>query len=384
MSPHKIMFLLPSLRVGGAEKRTLSLIANLDKSRYSPMLVVQDANFPLRAEIPAGVELEDLATSRMRYVIPALRKALRKHRPDLMFVLMEHTCIAAAIAVRRERMQVPLVFSLRSNLNRSLAVIPGRTRWAYILAMKKYFRDARSIVAVSQGTADAFAGFAPDLRERIKVLPNPVISPAMLAMSAANPEHAWMSDGQGPIIVACGRLMPEKGFATLIEAVAQTDPALRARLIILGEGPERPHLESLIARLQMQDRVHLLGFTANPYAYMRRAALFVLSSRWEGMPGVLIEAMACGAPVVSTDCVAGPREVIQTGVNGLLATVDNPKALTNAIERMLSDPERARQMAQRGQASVSVYEERNACCAHEELFAEVLGIQQRAAESVGA
>ena len=175
-------------------------------------------------------------------------------------------------------------------------------------------------------------------RERIKVIFNPSVVGTEVAEKAKAPlDHPWFEPGQPSVVVAVGRLQEQKDYATMIRAFAQVRKARPVRLLILGEGKERPMLEALIEELGLQEDVGLPGFVMNPYAYLARASLFVLSSRWEGLPTVLIEALCCGTPVVSMDCPSGPREILRGGEYGRLVPVGDAEALARAIEKTLDE-----------------------------------------------
>ena len=362
---------MPSLRVGGAEKRTLALLSHLDRKAFAPSLIVQHGDGPLWQDLPPDVPLIDLNTPRMRFVIPEMRAALRKTQPDIVFALIEHTCIAVAMAARAENLTSPLVFSIRSNISKSLGSMSPPMRLVYRAAFKRYFPDAAAIVAVSRGAGEEFARLTPEIRDRIAVLPNPVIPPELVEQSRITPDHLWARSGV-PYILACGRLVAEKGFATLIRAFARVRARRNVRLLILGDGPQRKVLEALVKQLHLRGSVALPGRVSTPYRYMGSAAAFVLSSRWEGMPGVLIEAMACGVPVVATDCKFGPGELIDHGQNGLLARLDDVTSLEEQIERVLGEPAFAARLGVAGKASMVRYSEAAACAAHEELFHSLL------------
>jgi glycosyltransferase involved in cell wall biosynthesis len=175
-------------------------------------------------------------------------------------------------------------------------------------------------------------------QERIKVIYNPVVTPELDERAAREIAHPWLAPDAPPVVLAAGRLCEQKGFATLIAAFAQVRAQRSARLLIIGEGPERKRLEAEIRRRNLGDAVRLEGFVDNPFAYMRRAKLFVLSSLWEGLPGVLIQAMACGTPVVSTDCPSGPREILEDGRLGLLTPAGDSAALAEAILATMDKP----------------------------------------------
>jgi glycosyltransferase involved in cell wall biosynthesis len=169
----------------------------------------------------------------------------------------------------------------------------------------------------------------------MRVIYNPVIDAALYAKADAPVEHPWFQPNQPPVVLAAGRLVALKGYDTLLRAFARVRQETFARLVILGEGPERPNLERLAAELGVAADVDMPGFDPNPFRYMKRAGVFVLSSRCEGLPNVLIQALACGCPVVSTDCPSGPSEILDGGRYGALVPVDDVEAMAGAIVRAL-------------------------------------------------
>jgi glycosyltransferase involved in cell wall biosynthesis len=170
----------------------------------------------------------------------------------------------------------------------------------------------------------------------VEVIFNPVITPALLEAMTAPPPHPWFAESWPPIVLGVGRLRHQKNFPALIDAFAAVKRVRDARLVILGEGPERAALESRVRAHGLEHSVALPGFVDNPYACMARAAVFVLSSAWEGLPTVLIESLAVGTPVVSTDCESGPREILRDGALGALVPVGDVHALARAITRVLA------------------------------------------------
>jgi glycosyltransferase involved in cell wall biosynthesis len=201
--------------------------------------------------------------------------------------------------------------------------------------LRTFYPWASRIVAVSRGAADDLARTTGVPRSRVEVIYNPVITPAVLDLARRPPDHPWYDAGGAPVILGVGRLTRQKDFPTLVRAFAELRRRRGARLIILGEGEDRPALEALVAELGLSDDVSLPGFRDNAPAYMARSALFALSSAWEGLPTVLIEALAVGTPVVSTDCPSGPREILQEGRLGALVPVGDAPALASAMERAL-------------------------------------------------
>jgi glycosyltransferase involved in cell wall biosynthesis len=202
--------------------------------------------------------------------------------------------------------------------------------------MKRFYPWADGIIVVSNGVRDDMARVTKIPSERITVIYNPsVVRDEVWEKAQAPLDHPWLKPGQPPVIIAVGRLQIQKDYPTLFSAFAQVRKRLPARLLILGEGRERGSLEELVRKLGLENDVSMPGFVMNPYAYMARASLFVLSSRWEGLPTVLIEALCCGTSVVSTDCPSGPREILKGGEYGRLVPVGDVDALAQAIEAAL-------------------------------------------------
>jgi glycosyltransferase involved in cell wall biosynthesis len=205
---------------------------------------------------------------------------------------------------------------------------------------KMFFRWADAIVAVSRGAADDFAATSGVPRNKMQVIFNPVVSDDLHRRAAETIDHPWFATGELPVVVAVGRLVIQKEFETLIRAFAEVRKSLPSRLMIIGEGPDRSKLESLTRELGLQDVVALPGTQNNPLPYMKHAALLAMSSRYEGLPLVPIEALAVGCPVVSTDCLTGPREILEEGKWGRLVPVGDVHALANAMLATLKEPRR--------------------------------------------
>jgi glycosyltransferase involved in cell wall biosynthesis len=203
--------------------------------------------------------------------------------------------------------------------------------------VRHFYPWADSIVAVSQGVANDLARSTGLLRESIQAIYNPVITPELLEKTKEPLEHPWFAPSEPPVILGVGKLEAQKDFPTLIRAFAQVRQVRPARLMILGWGPDRPKLEALVRELGLEADVSLSGYVDNPYPYMAKASVFVLSSAWEGLPTVLIEAMAVGTPVVSTDCPSGAAEILGSGKYGLLTPVGDSQALAKAILEVLSN-----------------------------------------------
>ncbi|MGH8605404.1 MAG: glycosyltransferase, partial [Gammaproteobacteria bacterium] len=268
--------------------------------------------------------------------LPGLARYLRRERPVALLSMMAHTNIVALWARRLAGVSTRVVVSERVTLSWRKEH-PGRQHnWLLLRLIKWSYLWADDIIAVADGVAEDLVHVASIPRERIQTIYNPIVRPELKEKAGAPLNHPWFGNGEPPVVLGVGRLTAQKDFPTLIHAFARVREAQTARLLILGEGEERPVLESLIRQLDLEKDVSLPGFEANPYAYMARASLFVLSSRWEGLPGVLIEALYCGAPLVATDCPSGPREILKGGRFGQLVPVGDSGALARAIEMALA------------------------------------------------
>jgi glycosyltransferase involved in cell wall biosynthesis len=264
-----------------------------------------------------------------------------------MLAALNFTNLTALWARRLAGVPTRLVVSERNTL--SVRAARGARRLRRLPRLARHFYPwADALAAVSDGVADDLARVLGVPRKDICTTWNPVVTPDIERRAAEALDHPWFQPGEPPVVLAAGKLKRQKDFATLLEAFALLRARRPARLVILGEGPERPRLESLVATLGVAGDVALPGFVANPFAYMARSAVFALSSAWEGLPGVLIQALACGCPVVSTDCPSGPSEVLDAGVYGPLVPVGDAPALARALESVIEAPpprERLRQRA---------------------------------------
>jgi glycosyltransferase involved in cell wall biosynthesis len=217
------------------------------------------------------------------------------------------------------------------------------------MAMRVLYPSADAVVAVSAGVADGLASRAGLRRDRITVIHNPIVTPEIAEKAAAGLDHPWFAPGQSPVFLAAGRLTVQKDYPTLLRAFAQLRQRRAARLVILGVGELRDELAAQVSSLGLAADVEFAGFQENPFAFMRRAAAFVLSSAWEGFGNVLVEALACGTQVVSTDCPSGPAEILDGGRFGHLVQVGDASALAAAMEAALVHPLPAELLRERAQ-----------------------------------
>jgi glycosyltransferase involved in cell wall biosynthesis len=343
----RLAIFLPSLVGGGAERVMLNLAAGLIECGVRVDLLVSQTEGAFREQVPRGVHLISLGASRVLTSLPALTLYLRSARPSAMLTAMDHANLVGLLARRLAGVPVRTVVSVHVAFSDAFLRSQGcRGRWLMRFAGWAYpWADA--VVAVS-------AGVASDLMQKIRVPPqiirvihNPILFPSLPALAAVKLSHPWFAPGQPPVVLGVGRLTAQKDFGTLIRAVAAVRAARPARLVILGEGEDRAALEAQVRDSGLAADVEMPGFVENPFAYMRRAAVVVLSSRYEGFGNVLVEAMACGTPVVSCDCPSGPAEILAGGRYGRLVPVSDPLALADAIAATLDRPPEREMLLQR-------------------------------------
>jgi len=280
----------------------------------------------------------------------ALYRYLRDSRPVSVMSFLNQSNLVLLLVAPFIRQHTRFIVNVRNHIATSAKY--GKSRWMRNVPrlMKRFFPRADLVVAPSQGVIEdvaAITGIAP---ETYRVVYNPVYRPEITRLSRESLSHPWLATPEVPVILAAGKLKPQKDFETLLRAFARVHAQRAVRLIILGRGPLQRTLLELAQQLGVQDDFQLPGHVKNPYAFFRRAAVFVLSSAWEGLPNVLIEALACGCPVVSTDCPSGPREILDAGRVGRLVAVADPGALAVAISETLDSPPPAEVMIERAKA----------------------------------
>jgi len=363
----KISLFLPSLRGGGAERVMVNLARGFAERGLQVDMVLAKAEGPYLSEVHDGVRVVDLGSKRVLYSLPGLVRYLRRERPDAMLSAMTHANVIAIWARRLAGVKTRLVVSEHNNL--SIATENSRSLRAKLMPwfIRRFYPSSDAVVAVSRGVAEDLAARTGLPIEIIRVIYNPVITPELFAKAEEPLDHPWFQPGEPPVILGVGRLVRQKDFATLIHAFALVREERPARLMILSEGEERPALESLVRELGIEEDVSLPGFVENQFKYMKRAAVFVLSSRWEGFGNVLVEAMALGTPVVSTNCPSGPAEILEGGKWGRLVPVgDVHKLAASMLETMNgNNPDCSQRISEFSLSSIA------------DQYAEVFGIEMQ-------
>lgn len=328
----RIALLLPNLGAGGAERVVLTLAEGLLARGDAVDLVLGQARGELMPQVPAGARVIDLkAGSRLRGIVRPLVRYLRQERPAALHASMWPVTCWAVLARTLARSDARLVLTDHTNLSAMHATL-GRTHQAALRAsMRIAYPTADAVTAVSQGAAADVARLAGLPPERVHAIPNPIPPPTSCREVAR-----WPADG--PRLLTVGTLKAVKNHALLLRAFAAVAAQRPVQLAIVGEGALRGELEKLARELKIADRVAFPGFTANPACWYASADLFALSSDYEGFANVLVEAMAHGLPVVSTDCPNGPAEVLAGGRFGRLVPPGDAGALAEALVAGLATP----------------------------------------------
>jgi len=341
------LYLGPSMVAGGAERCVVEHLKRLSRERFRVELGLFAPDGPLRAEVPDDVPVHHVRGGRPSNLLArtwSLRRLIADRGYDLVVSHLAEADTISLRALRRRSRGVPRVCFIHFDVaGRRLRAT--RMRVQKRLARRLYGR-AHRIVCLTRRTADWIAEACAVEAERIRVIPNGLDHQGVRAL-AGEPPPAWPAPGLR--LLALGRLVGQKGFDILLDAFARARArGLEASLLVLGEGERRRELERQAGELQVRDVVSLPGHAANPYPALRAADAFVLSSRWEGFGLVVLEAMALGTPVVSTDCRSGPREILDG--TGLLVPPEDPGALADALLEIAADPERRARLAEQARA----------------------------------
>jgi glycosyltransferase involved in cell wall biosynthesis len=367
----RIGFVLTELVGGGAERSMLSLIASIDRARFAPSLVLFDER--LEHEVPPGVPLHVLprrgpgGLGRMTTRVFALADLAQRERFDLLVSFLTGPNIVATLAARRAG--IPVVIAERSAPRTALSAANAqlRTPWLWRRLVRQVYPLATHLLT---NTGGAKRELVSDFRidsDAITVIPN-AIDLARIRELAAAPLDDKAVPLDRPLVVHVGRFSYAKDHETLLRAFAQVRAATPAALVLVGGGEDETRVRDLAASLGLDRDVVFTGFTRNPYRYLARATVLVLTSRFEGLPNALLEAMALGIPIVSTACEYGPVELLQAGGGGVLVPVGDATAVGGAILALLSDPARRAALGAEGLARVAAFDQTRIAREYEALF----------------
>jgi len=337
----RIGIFIPSFDNGGVE-RMLSHLARGFVHRGCQVDMLVD-----RVEAPY---LPDLASRGVRLIVTRASSSAGLQRELTAYLVREQPTIVlsskpandAIVLACKRRVATTARFFIRVGTHFSGLTVGRRynpiKRWLRRCKLCRHCGQADGVFAVSQGVADDVAALCPGIASKLQTLKNPTVTPELETLAAQSVDHPWFNDAQIPVIIGVGRLSKAKNFGLLIEAFARARQQRLMRLAIIGAGRQHRQLMAKAQQSGYAQDIALLGFQTNPYPFMQRAALFVLSSLWEGSPNALIEALALGRPVVATDCPSGPREILQNGKYGELVPLGDTAALAAAIVKTLANP----------------------------------------------
>lgn len=336
-----ISIVLPSLCGGGAERLAIYLANDWAARGFSVEFLLLNEAGELLGLVSPAIRVTGLNSSRIKHAILPLRLHLKQSQPDVLWVgmwpLTSAAVVAWLLAGRIGKIFLTDHIHLSISCVRELHLSP---LWLKAL-MTVTYPLATGVTAVSKGVANDMVRLSGILQGRIKVIYNPAATGASSKPGLPTERQQLWGDGFDFHILTVGSFKIQKNHALLLRAFSKMPRTINAKLTILGEGDLRPDLEMQVAELGLQDRVGLPGFFTDPYPWFRSADLFVLSSDWEGFANVIVEAMECGVPVVSTDCPSGPAEILENGRYGRLVPVGNADALSCAmIASLMEVPDR--------------------------------------------
>jgi len=304
-------------------------------------LILMKKEGPYLKEVRPDVNIIDFGSFSSRDALVNLTRYLRSTPPDALLATIDNCNVIALIAKKFARYKGPVVVNLQNNISSVYtADKPGYMK-RRVMLMKLLFGSAKSIATVSDGVGDDASEFLRLPREKFVTIYNPVLPPGFWERANQPVDHPWFAPGQPPVVVSVGRLHPQKDYPTELRAFRKVVDQVDARLIILGEGELRPELEALVRELGLENHVQLPGFVDHPMAYVKNARLFAMTSRYEGLPTVLIEALAVDTPSLYTDCPSGPMEILEGGKYGTLVPMGDVDTIAQEITRLLTSPKQS-------------------------------------------
>jgi glycosyltransferase involved in cell wall biosynthesis len=369
----KILFLIGSMQGGGAQRVVMEVINNLDRSRFIPILTLYTKQGPYLNYLKKDIPIYELTGcsggyKKMLRTIKHVSELMNTIKPDL---IMGHS-IGANLALLRTaffyKKNTPVIITEHNNFTQTIKRIRWLKRRLTRIEASFFYKRALKIVVVSQGIKLDLVDHYGMNEDQIAVVYNPVNIQGIYSTLSEGSLQSKKSHNRVKQIVAVGRLTKQKGFSDLIKAFSLVRDSVPSRLIILGEGDLRPVLEKQILEQGLSDHVDLPGFVDEPWPIIHASDIFVMSSHWEGFGNVIVEAMACGTPVISTDCDYGPREIITTGQDGLLVPVGDINAMSKAIQSILKNKIFGQQLAANAQKKVCQFDSKAVTRNYETLF----------------
>lgn len=329
----KILFIIPNMRGGGAQRVISTILNFLDRKKFETILVLLKKEGPYLEDLPKDIQVINLQTEQTRYsIIKVIRviRVIKQIKPDLVFSTLSYLNIL--IVMIRPFLSKDIIFIARET--NTISVINKRKKYPmlYDLVYKVFYNNFNKIISQSKYMRKDLIDNYNIMEDRIEVIYNPVDITKIENLANRDVANLYKSDKFN--LLAVGRLSYQKGYDLLIEAMRKLDK--KFHLTILGQGKDDAKLEQLAKSFDIEDNITFAGFQANPYIYMMHADLFILSSRYEGLPNVVLEANALGTPVVAFNCPGGTGEIIENGVNGFLCECGNIDELAETINKASS------------------------------------------------
>lgn len=322
----------------GVDRAIKNLVPALVERGYSVDLLKVRRHGPHFEFSHPNYRVVDLGTRHTYLAVATIARYLREFRPAVMFSDKDRVNRTALLAAWIARCGTRLVFSVGTTVSIDLTHRGMLERWIQRLSMRYLYPRAFKVIVSSEGVADDMSRYTGLRRSLIHAVPRPIIPDEQLRRTFSGIDHPWFAHGEPPVILGVGELSDRKAFDILLRAFARLRQRRPCRLMILGKGMRREQLQALATELGVTDDFQLPGFVSDPYAYMAHASVFAMTSRWEGLPLALVEAMAMGTPVVSTDCPSGAAEALAGGRHGPLVPVDDIEGIADALESALQTP----------------------------------------------
>ncbi len=369
MEKVKVVFFIYRLGGGGAARTILNIINHLDREKFEPILVTLNFTYDYERFVRDDISFIKLRKRRLRSAILLLASLLRKERPEILFSTVSTYNIIAILAKLISLTNTKVII-------REAALLGGTKKENFKLRIYGLiYRFANGVIALSEGVKQNLIDVYHVKPQKIRVIYNPVdlLHIERQMTDEIPPIIKNIKKKNQKVIVTAGRLVDEKDHLTLIRSFSMVCKNIKVDLIILGEGELKEKLQEKVNQLQLDEKVHFLGFQKNPYPFIKNADIFVLSSLSEGFGHVLVEAMACGTPIVSTDCKPGSTEVLDDGKYGLICKVGNPKDMSDKILSVLKLPEEKKNnMVDKGLIRAQFYDARDIVNQYENVFLSVL------------
>ncbi|MEN3014401.1 MAG: glycosyltransferase [Endomicrobiia bacterium] len=368
----KIIFVIPSLSGGGAERVLVNILKYLDRSRFFSKVIVFEPKNDYEEDTPGDIEIICLnKKSRFDFfkLLLLLSKKLKEEKPDLVVSSLSYANYLTLLANRIFKLNFSIVITEQNYPDMEIST--QRFSSLHKFLMKKTYSFASAVIAVSKGVKENLCENYGVNENKCFVIYNCVDFDNIREKLKENVNHLWFEE-RIPIIISCGRLSLQKNYPFLLRSFKKVLNLIDARLVILGKGELEEFLKKYTEELGIKERVLFLGFQRNPFKYIAKSTIFVLSSSFEGFGNVLLEAMACGVPVISTDCPFGPNEIIKNGENGILVPVNDEDALCNAIVKLLKDKELREKLVLNGLKTVQNFDVKNMVLNYEKIFEFVM------------